>query len=78
VKTSENFSYLLCQPPQTQRISKRQKWSAETPKFSSFRSSAIKKLYGWSLPLVDVGVVGSVVGAIVSSWTRETELAGIT
>ena len=32
------------------------------------------RLYGWFLPLVDVGIVGT----IVDSWTRETESAGIT
>lgn len=74
VKTLENFSYLLCKTSQIKWISKRQKWSAETLKYSSFRSSAIKRLYGWFLPLVDVGIVGT----IADCWNRETELAGIT
>lgn len=74
MKTMENSSYLLCKSPQINWISKRQKWSAETLKYRSFRSSAIKRLCGWSLPLADVGIVGT----IVDSWTRETELAGIT
>lgn len=74
MKTMENSSYLLCKSPQIKWISKRQKWSAETLKYRSFRSSAIKRLRGWSLPLADVGIVGT----IVDSWTRETELASIT
>lgn len=68
-KTWENFSYLLRTPPHIKWISKMQKWSAEMPKSRRFRSSAIRRLYGQSLPLMDVGSVGT-----IESYTGENEL----